>query len=386
MNPEKKDLTFLEASSIVAGYGIGGGIMAVPYLASLAGVLPLIGLMLVGYLISIILHLMIVEMMMRDDDSHQIVELLNKYLFRGRFGAFFTWSFFILCIVAFFGTLTTYVVGGGEVFEELLGIPQWAGQLIFYAIAAGVVFFGLKAVGISEKLAIIAIALLVFALTGFSLRLPFSLDPSAVGGVKTALALYGMIMFSFFSFFSVPQAVTGLSWNKRLAPWSVICGMGITFVFVFIITITAMGVSEEVTRIAMIGWGKALGNWALYLGSVFVLLAMLTSFWSISLALSVVLQERLKWNERLAWLAATVPCLLTGLSGFTDFLGFLRLTGGLIAILVAVIMVPAYLACKRLGVVKEPAWTMGRFGNKGAMALVIVGYIMVLVGNVVKFE
>ncbi len=57
MTEKKEQLTFMEAASTVAGYGIGAGIMAVPYLAIRSGVLPLLGIMVVAYLISILFHL-----------------------------------------------------------------------------------------------------------------------------------------------------------------------------------------------------------------------------------------------------------------------------------------------------------------------------------------
>lgn len=383
-----KRLTFLEAASIVAGYGIGGGIMAVPYLASLAGWASLLVVSVLSYFVSLLLHLMIVEMMMRDDKRDQVVELLNEYLFRGRFGPFFTWAFFGLCVLAFFGTLTVYLVGSGEIFKETLHFPLWAGEVIFYVVAAGVAFFGLKAVGLSEKFGVTAIVLVVIVLVAVTLvKLPFSFEGvKAVGEFKPILALYGMVMFSLFAFFSVPQAVVGLRWNPRLVPWAVAAGLGITLVLVLVISLVVMGVNKEVTKIAIVGWGMALGGWSMVLGQVFILLAMLTSFWSISLALAVVLQERLGWGEKSSWAVSTLPSLVVALVGFTDFLGFLRLTGGLIAVLVAVIMVPAYLSTKKRGPVKTPAWTMGRWASHVFLAVVIVGYILVIIGSSVTLE
>jgi amino acid permease len=55
---------------------------------------------------------------------------------------------------------------------------------------------------------------------------------------------------------------------------------------------------------------EGIGLWAKILGSVFTLLAMLTTYWSISLALSDVIEEQMKWNRRVCWLLATVPSLL----------------------------------------------------------------------------
>ena len=89
---------------------------------------------------------------------------------------------------------------------------------------------------------------------------------------------------------------------------------------ILVITLMAILVSEEVTEMAIIGWGNAVGIWATVLGSGFVLLAVLTSYWSTSYALAVILKERLGWQYRTSWLAATLPTLVIALSGFTNFL------------------------------------------------------------------
>ena len=387
MTGEKDRLTFMEAASTVAGYGIGAGIMAVPYLAVRSGVGPLLGIMVVAYLISILFHLMLVDMVMRDGGKTQLMEILAKYLFVGRVGKVFTWIFFVLIVFAFFGTLITYLVGGGEVLNSTFNLPLLLGFFITYLLAAVVVFFGLKAVGVVEKFSIIGIAAVVSTLLIVSLFKPFHLEMIVkTGGIKEALALYGMIMFSFYSMFSVPQAVKGLSWKPGLAPWAVVTGIGITFVTVLLITLAAMGVSETITSNAIVGWAKAIGPWAKYLGSIFIVLAFLTSFWSISLALADVLRERLGWNEKVCWLLATLPCLLISFFKLQNFLEYLRLTGGVIGILLVVIMIPAYLSVKRKGAVKKPVWSLGFFGRGAFLWIVLIGFLLMAVGSAVPIK
>ena len=48
---------------------------------------PLIGIMVVAYLISILFHLMLVDMSLRDGGKTQLMEILAKYLFVGKAGA-----------------------------------------------------------------------------------------------------------------------------------------------------------------------------------------------------------------------------------------------------------------------------------------------------------
>ncbi len=386
MHDGKRELTFIEAASIITGFGVGGGIMAVPYLASLTGITPFLIVLIVAYVLSILLHLMIAETVMRDSAESQLVELFGKYLFRGKGGAILTWFFFILVVVAFLANLSAYIAGGGEILRDLLSIPLWAGHTITYAVSAGVVFFGLKAIGISEKYSVLAMVILVAVLAAASMGLKYNAVFFGKGGMKESLALYGMIMFSFSAMFSVPQAVEGLSRKKRLVPWAIIAGTAVNMLLVATITLASLGVSAEVTRVAIIGWGRALGGWAFAAGGVFVLLAMLTSYWSISFALAVILKERVNWGDRVSWLAATLPTFLIVMTGFTDFLGFMRIAGGSIAILLSILVVPTLRAARRHGDNPDPAWVMGVWGNSFFQAVVIIGFIIMAVGSLVTIE
>jgi amino acid permease len=350
-------------------------------------VAPLLGIMVVAYLISILFHLMLVDMTLRDGGKTQLMEILAKYLFVGRMGTVFTWAFFVLIVFAFFGTLITYLVGGGEVLNSTFNIPLLAGFIMTYVLAAVVVFFGLKAVGVVEKFSIIGIGIVVITLLVLSLFKPFSLTMFVPGaGAREALALYGMVMFSFYSMFSIPQAVKGLSDRPALAPWAVVTGIGITFITVLLISLAAMGVSDIVTSNAIVGWAGAIGPWAMYLGSIFIILAFLTSFWSISLALSDVLRERLGWNDKVCWLLATLPCLLISFFKLQNFIEYLRLTGGVIGILLVVIMIPAYRSVKKKGKVKNPAWSLGFFGKGIFLWIVLIGFLMMAVGSAIPIK
>jgi len=386
MSEKKKRLSFFEAAAIVAGYGIGGGIMAVPYLASLSGILPFLGVLIASYLFSLLIHLMVAEMVMRDSGTSQLVELFGKYLFRGKGGVAFTWFFFALILFAFLATLAAYIAGGGEILRDILGLPLRAGQILTYAVAASVVFFGLKAVGLSEKYAVGAIILIVGALVGGSLHLPFRVQAFTGGGMNEILALYGMVMFSFSALFSVPQAVEGLSWNAKKVPAAVAAGMGVTGLVISLITVAAMGFSQEVTKVAIIGWGRAIGPWAFVFGGLFVLLAMLTSYWAISLALADILKQRLKWGERVSWLAATLPTFLIVILGVSDFLGFMRLAGGAIALLVAILVVPVLNGARRHGDVRNPEWSLRFFGTAFFQLLVILAFLVMAVGSMVSVK
>ncbi|MFR6332588.1 MAG: hypothetical protein ACLUOI_29930 [Eisenbergiella sp.] len=79
----------------------------------------------------------------------------------------------------------------------------------------------------------------------------------------------------------------------------------------------------------MIGWSKGIGSWAEMVGSLFTILAMLTTYWSISLALADIVEEQLKLSRRLCWVIATLPSLALTFAGLGGFMEFMRLAVGL---------------------------------------------------------
>ncbi|MBU1078917.1 MAG: amino acid permease [Spirochaetes bacterium] len=354
---QKSGLSFLEATSIIAGYGIGGGILALPYLVSRNGIAASALIIAAAYGASLLLHLFIGELAAGDGTGSQIVELYRKYLFTGKFGTAFTWAFFAVMGVVFLANLAAYVAGGDEVLAQSLGLPSPWGAVAFYALAASVAALGLKALGIAEKWAVMAMGLIFAALTAATVVVrmraggPADAWRQALAAVPPAanlpLALFGMAMFCFAAFFSVPQAVAGLSDRPRLVNKAIATGLGVNTALIFLVTVMSLIASDSVTEIATVGWARALGPWASGVGAAFVLLAMLTSYWSISFALSTIVEERLKVPGLAAWAIATLPTLLLALAGLGGFMDFMRTAGGGIAILIALLFLPAYYRYRR---------------------------------------
>ena len=381
-NP-KKELTFLEATSIVAGYGIGGGVMAIPYLSSSNGIATTVLVLVLAFTVSTLLHLMIAEMSCRNKESSQLLELLGKYVFRGPIGKIGLWVFFGAMTITMLANLAAYVAGAGEIIESLTGMPLWIAESIFYVVAAGVIFFGLKIMGVCEKIAVAGIFIIMTILIIATLTIDLNPLPVVPFAENKAIALFGMIMFSFSAFFSVPQAAEGLSRDGKKVSRAVILGIGINMIIIVAVTLCTLLASNPVTEVAIIGWSKGIGSWANLVGSIFVLLAMVTSYWAISLALADILVDRLKINFRLACLAATLPSFLIAVIGFTGFLGFMRLAGGGIAILVAVLVIPAYRLDRNAHAGIKEGWSLGALGSLPVQILVLLGYLMMAYGSMV---
>ena len=372
-----KKLTVWEAACIITGYGIGGGVMAMPYLAARCGIWVSLLILVGAYLFSLLMHMMLADLSLRAGGG-QATAIYEKFLFRGRFKKALTILLFGMVALVLLSTLATYISGAGEIISTQLGIHAVWGRLIFYAVAAGVVLFGLKAVGISEKIAVALIfALLgVFAAASFThMRNPL---PTAPGQWNEILAFFGMSMFSFVAFFSIPQAVEGLAGDIKKIRKAVVVGFANIFAIVLIIVFCSLLSSAKVTEIAILGWSEGIGKWAQLVGDAFVLLAIVTTYWSISLALTDIIGEQTKLGTRLSWLLATAPTfLLTFLPA--GFMEFLRITGGINAILLAIMVIPAFSGANKEG----PTRLLGKFAALPVQLLVVAAYLVMAVGSLV---
>ncbi len=375
----KKRLTTWEAACIITGYGIGGGVLSMPYLAEEVGLLLSFVILVIALLASYILHLMIADLALKVSEGGQIIACLSQFLFRGKLKKLLTTLFFVLMTLILFTNLAAYISGSEEIIVGLLPIPSFVATLIFYVIAASVVLFGLKAVGVSEKISVAVIFGLIAVLAVASFFAPSHALPLTGGSVNGTLAFYGMAMFAMAAFFSVPQAVEGLNKDKKQIKKAVFLGLFNNFIIIVVITFCALLASDKVTEVAMVGWSAGIGTWAKIVGGLFTILAMLTTYWSLSLALGSIVEEQMKWNSRLCWLIATLPSLILALFNFGSFMDFMRLAGGLISIIIAIMVVPAYLHARQ----EVEGSILTHCGGKVTAAVIIIAYILMGIGSVV---
>ena len=375
----KKKLTTWEAACIITGYGLGAGVLSMPWLAQKNGV-PLSFLILtLALAASCLLHLMIAELTIQNGNSGQVIQCLSRFLWRGKLKSLMTVSFFVLMALILLTNLAAYIAGAAEVLEGLLPISALGAKLLFYAAAAAVVLFGLKAVGVSEKLAVTAIFAMVAVLAVASvlhIRNPLPLAP---GSGNQALAYYGMAMFAMAAFFSVPQAVEGLEGDVTRIRRAVFLGIFQNYLLIVVITLCALLASTRVTEVAMVGWSQGIGLWAQIVGSLFTVMAMLTTYWSLSLALGGMVQDMLNTSHRVGWLAATLPSLALAMLNMGGFLSLMRTAGGLIAIVISVMVVPAFRNASR-----ECGGNRLIRDGKALRIGVMAAYLLMAVGSVVS--
>ena len=374
-------LTFWEATSIIIGHGVGAGILSVPFLAAHNSIREVILILLFCYLFNLVLHLIIAELSYNNGGA-QFISCFDRELFSGRLKKVFTWAAFVLLGVSVIFNVSAFLTGAAAVFRAWFGLPDLAGILIFYVIGAGVVFVGMKLVGVCEKLAVTSMVAVVGVLFVATLLRKTSPLQGGFQGWKNALALFSMISFSLSAVMSTPQVVKGLEGDVRRIRGAIAAGLGINAMLIFLITLmTLLGAGRDVTGDgALVDLARHLGGWVGVVGFVFTLLALATSFWANTLNLRDIVQEQTKWGLRVSWLAASAPCLVIALLGLASFVGFTRFASAIQVVTGIGIIWAYHLSRKRTGA----APLVGKFGTLPFQLLVIVITLLATVGSFVK--
>jgi amino acid permease len=140
---------------------------------------------------------------------------MHIYVLRGRSGRWLLWIVFTLLSVAFLANLASYVSGAAEIVADLTGIAQRLAELLVYVISAMVVFFGLRAVGIAERIGVLVLVGLIAVIGIGAIGIPFHAALGPSGSARQWMALYGMVMYALWTFYSVPQVVKGLGHGSK---------------------------------------------------------------------------------------------------------------------------------------------------------------------------
>ncbi|MCR5078317.1 MAG: hypothetical protein K6B65_00100 [Bacilli bacterium] len=377
--------SYFESIGVIVGHGVGAGILSVPYLASRNPWWVVILILVGAFAVNILLHLMVAELSYRHNGA-QFVQCLQKTIFKGKVGKVFTWIAFALLGLSVIMNCCSYITGVATVFYNWFGLPLWAGMLIYYAFAALVVFFGMKAVGISEKYCVFVMVAVMVVLFIATFTVGLNPLPEAFVHINNVLALYGMVSFALSSVMSVPTVVKGANGNKRQIHVSVIVGTLINVTLVGLLTlITILACGNNVTTDgALVDLSGVIGGWVGIVGYVFTILALSTSLWANTLNLRDIVHEQFsKLPVRLCWVIVSLPCLAISLISLipvfgASFVAFARVAS-VIQIVTNLAIVVAYSVTRRKF---DDSPLLGNFGGIVFQVIVILMAIVATVGSI----
>ena len=369
-------LTLYEAVAIIVGANVGSGILGLAYSSRLAGWPILVLWLAVAGLFTTFSMLYVAESALRTKKPLQLPGLAEKYV--GKVGSVLI---FISVCANSIGCMVAYTTGSGNILCTLLGLPNWAGSLLFTVPCVLVVWFGLKATGLWEK----------FMSTGMVVLLGIIVIASFLSGKADvsravyanwtyAVPLLSSAIFCYIAQYAVPELARGMRHTPKKLPVAIILGMFITGVLLAVVPLAVLSLTgaEEVTQVATLAWGQALGTWALYTANIFARGAMMTSYWAVggSMLTNIVDMFKLKDEKdtktRLIAIACTVlpPFILAyaGLVSFVDAIGWAGTFGGVIMSIVPVLMLNN---ARKKGDI-EPEWKCGWYAHPAVQGMIIV--------------
>ena len=371
-------LTPMEVIFTIVGCGIGSGCLGTAYSARLAGFPVITFWLIVSGITTLFSMYYVTETALRTRKLVQLPGLAERYV--GPIGKILI---FLAVTLNSFSCLIAYFDGSADIINSLLGVPGWVGTLMFLIPGMLVVWMGLKAVGMAGKYLSIAMALMLIILCGASLiSKDADLSRLFTSNWSYAIPIFNVAAFSYIGQYLVPDLARGLSHDpKKLAP-AMLVGQIITAALLILVPLGcfAMSPADEITEVATIAWGQALGQWALYLANIFALIAMFTSFCPISQTLisNIVDFFRLRSDSDnrirlpIMILIYGIPLILVfgGLVGFVDAIYF---SGTFCAAIMAILPVFMVNSARKHGDI-EPVWNCGWMASKPMEAIIIILY------------
>ena len=165
---------------------------------------------------------------------------------------------------------------------------------------------------------------------------------------------------------------------------SIFVGFALSSLFVLVVTATVLlGTKGSPDKeLAYMQLGESIGSWAVVLAGIFSLFALLTTFWSNTLALRDVVHEQTGIGNRLSWVLATLPCILFAIFGVNSFIILTRIMSGVV-VLVSIMLVITYGKSRRRA---GSSPICGVIGTKPFQILMVISTIISAVGALIPLS
>jgi tyrosine-specific transport protein len=360
-----------EAIATLVGCIIGAGILGIPYVVAQAGFLTgLVNIIALG-LVLMLTHLYLGEIVLRTKGNHQLTGLAEKYT--GKLGKYFM---FISMIVGIYGAIVAYTLGSGEALASIFGMDPLFWSIVFFGILSWLVYIGLDAIEKSEAFAmplVIVIVILIFALAIPRINL------ANLSGFNFSRILlpYGVVLFAFLGTAAIPEMKEELGKYRKDLKKAIIIGNLIPLVIYILFAVAIVGVLGINTQeIGALGLAAILGEKMMFIGALFALCTMSTSFLALGLALKELFMYDYNIRRNTAWLLTCfVPLLLfllIKLCNVASFISVLNITGVVTGAIIGILVALMALNAKKKGE-RKPEYSIRINWLIAALLIIIFG-------------
>ena len=347
-----KSRNFFYAVATIIGTIVGVGIFGLPYAFARAGFfLGLTQLILLGG-VTMIIHLMFGEIILRTKEKHSLPGYIEKYLGK-RWEVLVSFS----VLLGIFGSMVAYILVGGAFLNTLLDglmggtnvFPQNYLYIIFWFFLTVLILLGLKTMEIVEFSMTIFLIIAVGVIALLSMPHVHMANLLSTNGFD-AFMPYGVILFSLAGTVAIPEIREILSGNEKKIKAAIIVGIFVPIViyalFAFIINgVTGVATSEE----ALSGLYKAVGGRIYIVGALFGIFAIVTSYITFGYYLYETFLYDYGISKTLSHLLIALVPIAFVLLGVRDFIAIIGFLGAVMGGFEGIAMILAYFKAKKMG-------------------------------------
>ncbi|OGY81676.1 MAG: hypothetical protein A3F54_01275 [Candidatus Kerfeldbacteria bacterium RIFCSPHIGHO2_12_FULL_48_17] len=371
----QKQKNFNSAVALLVGTAVGAGIFGLPYAIQQAGFgIGIIELLVLGGIL-LLVNLAYGEIILRTPQKKQLIGYAELYL--GKPGKY---ASLLALFLGIYGALIAYTIEVGTFLHALLaknigGTPMMY-SLSFFTVMAIILFLGIKVVTGVEKIMVMLIFIVVAGI--LLLGIPH-IDMSNFMGAhpEKAFIPFGVILFALAAGAAIPTMREVLDRDAKKLKKAIFVGSLIPFLLYLGFTVIVLGVTgPDTTESAVLGLGKYLGEYILFSGAIFGILAMTTSFVSLAFVLSDSYQRDLGLKKNTAKVFVLVlPLMMVLLKAFT-FIQIIGIGGAILGGTEGIIVLMIHKRAKRLGK-RQPEYSIQwpRLVSIGLVSIFILGII-----------
>jgi amino acid permease len=337
------------ASLILVGAIVGAGLFVLPGLLATGGWLPFLASLLVFGGGMILLHLLLIEVILRTKEPKYFTGYVGQYL-----GKTARRTSFLYVFPGLVGTLLVYALMAGEflalIVQPWLSLTAVWGSLIFLFSLSFFIFRGGKTADAVQKRFTLFLLIVLLATLGYALpRLnwgQFSFFQKPL-----LLSLPGVVFFSLLGWNALPAMVRHLKKKeskKKVGKIIVFTLSGAAFLY-FLFSLAVAGLGINITDWTSL---SQLPVSAFYLAKVLALiglLASLTSFLSLGNYLKNSLVVDYHFPYWLAAMGTILSPLFLYLLGFQQLLSLMGLVGALMGAIQGWVIVFVFLKARKKG-------------------------------------
>ena len=342
------DKKFVFSVSALIGMIVGGGIFGLPYVVSVAGLIPAIFYFVVLSGAVLLTHLLYGEIILRTKERYRLAGFAEKYLGK-------IWKNITAVAVIFggVGVLLVYIIIAGDFLKIIVSpigdfssfvLGLFFGVFLTFFIIRGIKFIA-PAEFVTNLLFLVIVIIFFFALPRFDFSNLAILESTNI------FLPYGVILFSLIGWAAIPELreISGRANGFEMKKILIVSAIIVSFIYI-LFSLSVVGVSGENTSMdALSGLIPFLGPNIVFFGALAGLLTIADSFLISSFALINTLVADFRISKRSAILISCGLPLVLFLFGLRSFISIIGFMGTIIGATEGLAIVLIYKKIKEMG-------------------------------------